>query len=514
MKTILNEWYGPSSDELAEFYKNGTIALDANVLLSLYRVNGAQRNQILEVLGKIADRLWIPYQVAYEYQRNRLSVAWSVNADFDAIETMPEAVMQSVIESARASLGEYSSKAGKRVRDREIRNTIQRQFEDAQSDLIALAEKHQSKMKDEFKSIRSTHTIGFDDVKNNDPVRDALDSLIDESNTGRPPSAEVESARRADAKTRIENEVPPGYMDVKNKPDPSGDCLIWFELIEHAKTTKRRILFVTDDVKEDFYIKVHGRTIGPRSEMIAEMAKEAGQPYHQTTLDGFLRSANAFLDAEVTEETISTVRSAREYTNRVEISNAVLADAMESPISYAPTDLTSVEYDVFLALIRDIESRAEGNSDASMGVPALGLLGSATAAAESRGDVETLERVLELHTRLGASSSAIINTQVSIARVLLREKRPVDASIYLEGAYANARRTQSMRRFDLGRQLAEALIQSGRLEAGRRVLTDVLVEIDSAADGKGSLITGERRRSGELYRNIFGKEFPTSGHSG
>jgi hypothetical protein len=91
------------------------------------------------------------------------------------------------------------------------------------------------------------------------------------------------------------NRIPPGYADEKKKDDPTGDYIIWSELLSHAKTSKRPLLFVTGDKKEDWYRPtVRGRSIGPRVELIAEMrdASEC-QLYHQVPLDLFLYLATS-----------------------------------------------------------------------------------------------------------------------------------------------------------------------------------------------------------------------------
>ncbi|PXX60354.1 hypothetical protein DFR70_110195 [Nocardia tenerifensis] len=413
--------------------------------------------------------------------------------------------MKSITDSMRETLGDYSLKAGQRVRDREIRQTIQRYFKEVQDDIISFAEKHLVKLEEEFKTIRSAHTIGFDDVRFDDPVRDALDTIIGESNMGAPLTAEEDEKRRKAAQARMEDKVPPGYKDFKSKPDPLGDCLIWFELIEHAKATNRRILFVTDDVKEDFYVKLHGRTIGPRIEMVTEMAEKSGQSYHQTTLEGFLRSANKYLDAEVAEETISTVRSAREHASS-QMVNFGPIDRVETTSIPDQSDPSAVEYELLLTLVQKVE--ADVGEDAE-NFQSVGMLGSVTAAAEARGDIETLKRVLNIHFSIGSNLSTVLNTQMSIARALMKAQQPAEAAIYLEGAYADARRAQSDRRFQIGRLLADALVKSGQREAGRRVLTEVISDIEAKPAGHSRLVVSEGRRSSELYRAMFGKDFQT-----
>ncbi len=47
---------------------------DTNVLLGLYRYPKEAHDELIRTFNQIEDRLWIPHQVALEYQENRLSV--------------------------------------------------------------------------------------------------------------------------------------------------------------------------------------------------------------------------------------------------------------------------------------------------------------------------------------------------------------------------------------------------------------------------------------------------------
>jgi PIN like domain len=48
--------------------------IDTNVLLNLYRYNESTRDDPLEVLQKVGDRLWVPHQVMKEFWRTRVGV--------------------------------------------------------------------------------------------------------------------------------------------------------------------------------------------------------------------------------------------------------------------------------------------------------------------------------------------------------------------------------------------------------------------------------------------------------
>jgi hypothetical protein len=162
-------------------------------------------------------------------------------------------------------------------------------------------------------ALQQKHFHNYDKVRDNDPVRDALDALLANGSLGTKPAPDVIEARRKEAKRRVEAKIPPGHADAK-KEDPTGDYLLWSELVEHIEHCGRPMLFVTNDEKEDWYYKINGQRIGPRPELRAEMyAASPDHAYHHVPLGGFLQLAKEHLHAEVEDETIEIVeRTARE----------------------------------------------------------------------------------------------------------------------------------------------------------------------------------------------------------
>jgi len=73
----------PSDDELNKALRSALVVVDTNVLLNLYRYNESTRNDLLEVLRQLGNRLWVPHQALLEFWRNRLSVIASRGAGTD-----------------------------------------------------------------------------------------------------------------------------------------------------------------------------------------------------------------------------------------------------------------------------------------------------------------------------------------------------------------------------------------------------------------------------------------------
>ena len=74
MKDLFRGYYSPTNDELDRMWNEGLIVLDTNALLNLFRYTESTRAEFLTVLQAIAEQLWIPHQIALEFQRRRLDV--------------------------------------------------------------------------------------------------------------------------------------------------------------------------------------------------------------------------------------------------------------------------------------------------------------------------------------------------------------------------------------------------------------------------------------------------------
>lgn len=293
MRHALPEWYSPTDEEMATILHEGTIALDTNVLLQLYRLGAEQRTEVLGVLGdsRVKSRLWIPYQVAQEYQRNRLGVARDQGKDYKTLTDDLKKLADSLQESINRN-----------IRDKTVRDEFKKQA----------AEKTAAILND-LLSHEKANVIEYRDVRAEDPILTALDALLDEPNqVGPKPSVETLEIREKEAGERSEKKIPPGYEDKsKDNGNSSGDYQIWREILDHAKSSDRHVLFVTIDTKADWYIlDQQKQTVGPRPELKVEFAGYSKRSYHQTTLEGFLRLAKKHLDFKIDEGTIDTVGEA------------------------------------------------------------------------------------------------------------------------------------------------------------------------------------------------------------
>src|ERR1700722_17218839 len=74
MRTLFPSYYRPNPEEFAQKFKECVFCFDTNVLLNLYRYTPESRDSLITVFQAIKDRVWLPHQVALEYQRRRIDV--------------------------------------------------------------------------------------------------------------------------------------------------------------------------------------------------------------------------------------------------------------------------------------------------------------------------------------------------------------------------------------------------------------------------------------------------------
>src|SRR5262245_28120928 len=96
MKGMFPQYAEHAAQEFGSAWQHGLFVFDTNVLLNLYRYQAATRDELLNVLGQLSTRIWVPHHVALEFQRNRLKVIAEQNGRFSEVRR--------IIEKARSSL--------------------------------------------------------------------------------------------------------------------------------------------------------------------------------------------------------------------------------------------------------------------------------------------------------------------------------------------------------------------------------------------------------------------------
>lgn len=315
MRHLFPGHYRPTAEEFDRLWREGEVVLDTNVLLNLYRYGERARRSWLDVLARLSDRIWIPYQVATEFQSNRVSVIVDQRRRYDDVRKLADGI-RSQTESVLNGLSRHPT-----LDTKQLEGFIYEGLEK----LIAHVD-----------SVEQGHTefTQTEELVATDPIRTELDKIL-EGRVGVQDPDDVAERRQKEAIERLEGQVPPGFRDVAKKDNieaATGDVLLWLQLVEHSTDVQKPVILITDERGEDWWWKSKGRTLGPRPELVAEMRSRADILFCLYSPDEFLRrSIERFgvhvedLDAaaDETREVSDWVRSHRDSQMAAKIADRI-----------------------------------------------------------------------------------------------------------------------------------------------------------------------------------------------
>ncbi|TWB21589.1 PIN-like domain-containing protein [Nitrospirillum bahiense] len=304
MRDYFRWHYRPTEDQFSFLWKNGIFIFDTNVLLAMYRYPEQVRNIFFSVMGKISERIWIPYQVGLEFHRNRFS---RINTENKKVNDIIDRITSNGLEIIKLTESLTKNNVNAGVSPEEISTKI-KEFRIAHERII---------------SSISVSKKNLPISTLDDPIGIKISELF-EGKVGSPPrdQSEIDELTR-DADDRYNNKIPPGFKD-NNPKDESyffdgkikyrnkyGDLIIWKQSIAHARDNNiKNIIFVTDDSKTDWWDVDNHQTRGPLPALIQEIIEVGGVDlFWMYKSDQFLQFAEKYINAnEVTEETINQVK--------------------------------------------------------------------------------------------------------------------------------------------------------------------------------------------------------------
>lgn len=321
MRDIFPGYYRPTDEQFNELWQRCIFVLDANVLLNFYRYSPKTGEELLKILRRVSDRLWLPHQVALEYQDNRL----------DEIAQQEEIYgrVTSLLDKAQEELNVLLRRGHLSIDVDALMNRLRSTFAEVKNELSERKEQHPKLFSEDY-------------------IRDALTTIF-EAKVGKDYTQERLNEIYKLGEKRYVQEMPPGYKDSSKKgvkrygaltiDEKYGDLILWHQIIDQAKSTNQAVIFITDDTKEDWWWVSRGRIIGPRPELVQEIRNEANVLFYMYTPDRFIEYARDYLGVQVTQEVVDEVRDVAEsrsdWTDEVVSALAALGGEARLPEIYA-----------------------------------------------------------------------------------------------------------------------------------------------------------------------------------
>ncbi|MEI2277439.1 PIN domain-containing protein [Paenarthrobacter ilicis] len=300
MREQFRGYYAPTSEELRTLWESATIVFDANVLLDFHRYRVETSTTYLELASVFAERLWLPFQAAFEYHESRIKVRSETTATHKEQITSIEKLINVIGQSPRKS----HLTAGEKHKA-----------------LLSAAQDLLSELKEESSELADRNSPAAEDH-----VLAKITSLY-EGKVGDEPSEDSLKKLYGVASERFARKIPPGYMDQSKDGDRKyGDYILWQQVLDYAKESQTDVILVTEDAKEDWWVSVQGKQVMPRPELVKEFrAFTNGRSIHLYNGLSFFNHASRHAQNVTTEGRIEAAREELEDVAKQRVDDQTLA---------------------------------------------------------------------------------------------------------------------------------------------------------------------------------------------
>ncbi|OOQ60780.1 hypothetical protein BC343_22655 [Mucilaginibacter pedocola] len=245
---ILKE-YKSKIGEASKLVGNTPIFLDTSVILSIYEISFNAREKIKQFLTSHKKRIVLTRQVQFEFIKNREKVINTFQSD--VTEQLPTNFKGEVLNkligfnnSNKTKLEDYPDIQEKLQKLEENIMSLQTDIQDKVNDKKGSA--NSILLDDQFMDILAkTHLLESLDSSHLKLIKEDYGRLLPQYKS----SADVYNINTF-----------PGCAEKGGKDDPTGDFIIFHEMMEYAKKHHTDVIFLTNDTAKGDWLRKDGKT--------------------------------------------------------------------------------------------------------------------------------------------------------------------------------------------------------------------------------------------------------------
>ena len=313
--------YYLEDEEILDIAKTGIVVFDSSALLALYYYSDNTRNEIYKKLMDIfSGRLWIPGQVYFEFLKNKdkvihkpeetyralLSANKKGEANIQRIEEFIDQIKDTCLTGISGQLNTLIDKTKNKDRHPYFDESIYQEFREELDNI----ETQIVKLNDKAKSLHSMIEKEVNNkIKELQDREDAVYLLIHACFTIGPEYSFSDMLGIAqEGQRRYSDDIPPGYKDVEKKGiQKYGDLYVWKQILSYAKSKKKSVLLVSNDIKEDWWDKDLAGSGAPRIELLREFKSYTGKSFWSYDMRSFVSLINIIADDHISDSIIEEI---------------------------------------------------------------------------------------------------------------------------------------------------------------------------------------------------------------
>jgi hypothetical protein len=275
-------------------WKEAIFVFDTSALLNLYEYSDSTISDIFTTTFKdLEGRIWIPFNVSLEYTGSRHRPIDKLKKEYVDLENN--------FKNIENNLEQIKNKTKSKEKHPF--------FEDINlEDFVESFRKLKSKSEAE---IKSQNEILLKKLEN-DVILNFINSNF---SIGYKYSYSEISNIVAEGEFRFRNSIPPGYKDESSKQgfQKYADLIIWKQIIDYSKKFDKSIVFVMDDLKEDWWILDKRRKpLSPRAELLEELNSASKRRFWMYQTTEFIKKSKTIIKSKIQTKSIEDILAVSE----------------------------------------------------------------------------------------------------------------------------------------------------------------------------------------------------------
>jgi hypothetical protein len=288
--------YNLNTENEKELWQNAIFIFDTSSILNFYEYSKPTINDLFSTtLTDLKDRLWLPYNVSSEYINNRNKPINKAKNTYDNLKRNIKVIYDNF------------EQIKNRTKSKEKHPYVS-------SDIFSELETHLTIFKTKLESEIITKEKELDGIKVNDEILLKIKTFF---SIGTEFSYSEITDIIKEGEFRYRNSIPPGYKDENDKLgfQKYGDLIIWKQIINEAKKSKKPVIFIMDDLKEDWWILNKKRQpISPRTELIDEILEISNNRFWMYKTDDFFVKSKFLIHSKIAEHSIENIKEISKIT--------------------------------------------------------------------------------------------------------------------------------------------------------------------------------------------------------
>ncbi|MFL9842947.1 PIN-like domain-containing protein [Flavobacterium rhizosphaerae] len=303
--------YRLDSDKELKMWHEAIFVFDSSALLGFYYLPFKERVKIYDLFSKnLKNRIWIPHHVLYEYEKNREEVILKpISEKYNPLKKNIFTKIKESVDNIINRIEELDNTTKRYDKHPHLNPESIQDFKLTTQHFKDSFINFENKVSQEINLIEEEITS----LKDNDDLKAIIENSFF---IGREYSFDEIMEITKEGKHRYEFSIPPGYEDAKTKKGTQvfGDLIIWKQILEIAKTKNKPIIFICNDIKED-WCKIEKNNFqkkikNPREELIKEIYDYANIDFWIYDQPEFLYKSNTFFRTKIEDKNIENLSKA------------------------------------------------------------------------------------------------------------------------------------------------------------------------------------------------------------